>query len=120
MTKRKSITKNWNNLMKKYILSIIFCIYIFKFKFWNSEKISINGNNRISEETIKVYGDIEIKKNYSEKDLNKIINNLYATEFEDVKVKLSNNVLSIDVKEYPINQIIIIGEKESLQINLKN
>ena len=108
--------------MKKYILSIIFFISIFSNL--NSEiveKISINGNNRISEETIKVYGDIEIKKNYSEKDLNKIINNLYARIFEDVKVKLSNNVLSIDVKEYPfINQIIITGEKKLTKIKLKN
>ncbi len=101
--------------MKKYIISIIFFISIFTNL--NSEiveKILINGNNRISEETIKVYGDIEIKKNYSEKDLNKIINNLYSTEFfEDVKVRLSNNILSIDVKEYPfISQIIITGEKK--------
>ncbi len=101
--------------MKKYILSII--IFISLVTNLNSEiveKISINGNNRISEETIKVYGDIEIKKNYSEKDLNKIINNLYSTDFfEDVKVKLSNNILIIDVKEYPfINQVIITGEKK--------
>ena len=49
--------------MKKYILSLIFFVSIFSNL--NSEiveKISINGNNRISEETIKVYGDIEIKK----------------------------------------------------------
>ena len=49
--------------MKKYILSIILFISIFSNL--NSEiveKISIDGNNRISEETIKVYGDIEIKK----------------------------------------------------------
>ena len=45
------------------------------------KKISIEGNNRISEETIKVYGEIEINKNYSEIDLNKITNNLYSTEF---------------------------------------
>ena len=101
--------------MKKYILTTI--LFISLLSNLNSEiveEILIKGNDRISEETIKVYGDIEIKKNYSEKDLNKIINNLYSTEFfEDVKVKLTNNILSIDVKEYPfINQIIITGEKK--------
>ncbi len=101
--------------MKKYILTTI--LFISLLSNLNSEiveEILIKGNDRISEENIKVYGDIEIKKNYSEKDLNKIINNLYSTEFfEDVKVKLTNNILSIDVKEYPfINQIIITGEKK--------
>ena len=104
--------------MKKYILLFILYIFtVFTISNANSEiveKIQINGNNRISEETIKVYGDIEINKNYSEIDLNKIINNLYSTEFfEDVKVKLINNTLNIDVLEYPfINQIIIVGEKK--------
>ena len=68
--------------MKKYILTTI--LFISLLSNLNSEiveKILIKGNDRISEETIKVYGDIEIKKNYSEKDLNKIINNLYSTEF---------------------------------------
>jgi len=109
--------------MKKYILLFIFCIStIFTISNANSEivkKILINGNNRISEETIKVYGEIEINKNYSEIDLNTIINNLYSTEFfEDVKVKLSNNTLNIDVQEYPfINQIIIVGEKKKAYEN---
>ena len=96
---------------------IIFFIYIFSLVNSKAEivkKIEINGNKRISEETIKVYGDIEIDKNYSEKDLNKIINNLYSTDFfENVEINLTNNILSISIKEYPfINQLIIIGEKK--------
>ena len=77
------------------------------------KKIVINGNKRVSEETIKLYGEIELNKDYKEQDLNPIINNLYETEFfEDVKISLNNNILIIDVKEYPIiNQLIIIGEK---------
>jgi outer membrane protein insertion porin family len=77
------------------------------------KKIVINGNKRVSEETIKLYGEIELNKDYKEQDLNPIINNLYETEFfEDVKISLNNNILIIDVKEYPIiNQLIIKGEK---------
>ena len=79
------------------------------------EKIEINGNKRVSEETIKLYGDVETKKDYQGKDLNDIVNKLYSTDFfEDVQVELSNNILKINLKEYPIiNQLVIIGEKSN-------
>lgn len=79
------------------------------------EKIEINGNKRVSKETIKLYGDIEIKKDYQDKDLNDIVKKLYSTDFfEDVQVELSNNILKIKIKEYPIiNQLVIIGEKSN-------
>ena len=34
-----------------------------------SRKIVITGNERVSNETIKVYGDIEVNKNISESEL---------------------------------------------------
>ena len=76
------------------------------------KKIKITGNNRISNETINVYGGIVVGKNYSETEINKILNNLYATEFfEDVKVSIINNELNIEVKEFPfVDQLIIVGE----------
>ena len=76
------------------------------------KKIDISGNSRVNEETIKIYGGIEINKDYSEKGLNKILNNLYSTNFfKDVKISLANNVLSINLIEHPvINQLVIIGE----------
>ena len=37
-------------------------------------KIVIEGNKRISDETVKVYGDIQLNKDLSEGDVNKIIN----------------------------------------------
>ena len=91
-------------------------------------KIKIKGNKRVGVETIKIYGDIVINKNYSEQDLNKILNNLYSTNFfEDVNINLTNGVLTVKLKEYPvINQLIILGEpstkyKEQIQkiISLK-
>ena len=66
-------------------------------------QVQIDGNKRISNETIKVYGEIELNKNYSEVDLNKILNNLYSTDFfEDINLKINNNILNIKVKEYPV------------------
>ena len=41
----------------------------------------INGNKRVSDETIKIYGEIELNKDIEESDINKIINNLYSTNF---------------------------------------
>ena len=69
--------------------------------------ISITGNERVSEETIKVYGGIEIGKNYSEADLNEILRKLYETNFfENVKINLENQTLLINVNEHPIiNQL---------------
>ena len=76
------------------------------------KKIEISGNKRVSNETIKVYGNININKDYSEQGLNKILTNLYSTNFfEDVKIKLSNGVLIVQVTEYPvINDLVILGE----------
>ena len=75
-------------------------------------EIKIEGNNRISSETIKVYGGIEINENYSNLELNEITKNLYLTDFfENINLSLNNNILTIKVKEYPlINSIIIEGE----------
>ena len=75
--------------------------------------IKINGNSRISNETIKIYGEIELGKDLSENDLDKILKNLFNTNFfEDVNIKLEKNILIVNLVEYPvINQLIIVGEK---------
>ncbi len=76
------------------------------------KKIEISGNKRVSAETVKIYGEIVLNKDYKEKDLNEILTNLYSTNFfEDIKVNISNGILKINVVEYPvINELIIIGE----------
>ena len=78
-------------------------------------KIQIDGNKRISEETIKVYGDINIGKDYNEEDLDTILRKLYETEFfEKIELNLDNKILVINIKEHPIiNKLIITGEKSN-------
>ena len=75
-------------------------------------KIKISGNERISKETIIVYGEIKKGNDYSQNDVDKIIKNLYETKFfSKISVNLSGGTLSIEVKENPIiNSIIIQGE----------
>ncbi len=102
--------------MKK--IFIIFLLIILNFSFLKAEVIKktiIDGNKRIADETIILYGDIQLGKDYSEAELNEIIKNLYSTNFfEDVQVSLNNNTLKLDLVEYPVlNQLIIIGEKSN-------
>ena len=57
--------------------------------------------------------------NITESDVNKIIRNLYSTNFfENVEISFSNNILKINLSEYPIvNQLIIVGEKKKGRID---
>ena len=94
------------------ILILMFFIFMSQANAEMVNKWIIEGNKRVSDETIRVYGDIEINRDISESDLNKFINNLYSTNFfEDVSARISSNTLFIKVGEYPIvNQLIIVGE----------
>ena len=66
--------------MKKYLISLFLLLSIFN-KSYGSEEIVINGNNRLSDETIIVYGNIDQFSSYDEKSLNQILKNLYKTNF---------------------------------------
>ena len=79
------------------------------------QKLDVKGNNRISTETIKVYGDIKIGQDYSAFGIDEILKNLYKTEFfEDIKISLLDGVLNLVVKEYPtINFVDFKGEKSN-------
>ena len=98
------------------LLIFTISLVLMVFTYVNAEVIKdlkISGNKRVSNETIKIYGKIEIGKDYSESDLDSVLKNLYLTNFfEDVNLLLQNNILTINLKEYPlINQLIIIGDK---------
>ena len=91
------------------------------------KKIDITGNDRVSDETIKVYGDFSINQNIDNLKINEIIKNLYSTNFfEDINVSVSNGTLFIKLIEYPIiNEIIIVGEtankfKEQIKKQIKS
>ena len=61
----------------------IFFIIIFSFKV-NAEiinKIEIEGNNRISNSNIILFGKIELNEDYDNNKINRTIKNLYETEF---------------------------------------
>ncbi len=91
------------------------------------KKIVISGNERISDETVKVYGDISINQKIDNAKINEIIKNLYSTNFfEDINISVSNQTLFIKLLEYPvINEIVIVGEtankyKDAIKKNIKS
>ena len=75
-----------------YKIILITLISIFISSFSRAEivkKIEIIGNKRISSETVKIYGNIEKNKNYSDKDLNSILNDLYNNQNDNAEVNLA-------------------------------
>ena len=81
------------------------------------QKIEIEGNERISLETIKMFSEVSINDDLSQSDLNEILKKLYNTNFFDlVSVKIENKILLIKVKENPIIQNINYEGIKSSQI----
>ena len=81
------------------------------------QKIEIEGNERISLETIKMFSEVSINDDLSQSDLNEILKKLYNTNFFDlVSVKIENKILLIKVKENPIVQNINYEGIKSSQI----
>ena len=76
-------------------------------------KVDVQGNDRISSETIMIFGDIVIGNNYEESDVSLLIKKLYETRFfSNISAELANNKLTIVVEENPIvYSIIFKGEK---------
>ena len=71
------------------------------------KKIVIQGNERISDETIKIFSEIKAGEDLSEEDLNISLKNLYETNFfKNVTLKINNNILTIKITENPIIQNI--------------
>ena len=86
----------------------IFVLSINNLKAETVNKIIIEGNNRISPETVIMFSGVSINDDLSENNLNEVLKQLYESNFfELVSVKIENNILRIKVKEYPIIQNVI-------------
>ena len=95
---------------------LVLLTLIFNFGHVKSEivkKIEIQGNERISTNTILMFSEINIGDDLDNLELNSILKNLYNTNFfENINVNLNKNVLTINVQENPIiEQIVFTGVK---------
>ena len=67
------------------------------------EKIEIQGNERISKETILLFSKTNIKDDLNSNDINEILKSLYDSNFFlDVSVEFKSKILTILVDENPI------------------
>ena len=99
--------------MFKFIFqfTVFFLIFTFSVYSKNYEKIIVNGNDRISDETILVFSEIEQDQDrvLNENLINDILKRLYKSGFfKDVNVKIESNNLIISVIENPIIQTVFI------------
>ena len=96
--------------MIKLISSII--IFFFLILPVNSEvikEIKVINNDRISKETIQIFSKIKVGENYDQNDLNRILKEIYDTNFfSNVSLEIKDGVLIIDVEENKIIQNITI------------
>ena len=96
--------------MFKFSLHLIILSIFFSSYSKNYENIIINGNERISNETILVFSEISENKYLDENSINDILKKLYKSGFfKDVSVKIQNNNLIIYVSENPIIQTVFIN-----------
>ena len=93
-------------MLKNFLIAQI--ILLLSFISVNAEKVeksNVLGNERISKETIIIFGEIDLNDDFDDNILNNILKNLYNTNFfQDVKIDIKNKTLNINVVENPIIQ----------------
>ena len=108
-------------LMIKFFL--FFIIFIFKVTFTNAEivkSILVEGNERITDQTIIIFSKVNIGEDLIINDLNEIIEKLYETDFfKNVSVMLENNILIINVDENQLVQSIKINGVKNKNLKQK-
>ena len=110
--------------MKKILLALLLLNFmLFSAKSEIINDIKLENNIRVSKESILAFGNIKLGKDYTESEINQILGDLYNTNFfSDIKLKVENNILIIDVKEKKIIQTIVlegVASKENTQRILK-
>ena len=109
-------------------LSILYFILLLSTNSYSEilKLIDIKGNDRISNETIKIFSKVSINDVLDSNSINTVTKNLYDTGFfNDLTVSFKNNILTILVNENPIienieyqgikaNKIIEILKENSL------
>ena len=102
------------------MLKIISLIFFLISSFANADilkNIEILGNKRIPTNTIIMFSDVSIGDKTGNIDANRVLKNLYDTNFfEDVVVNIDENILKINVSEFPIVQDVNIEGIKSNKI----
>ncbi len=91
--------------MANFLLKIVI-LFFFLLTSVSSEivkKFEISGNKRISDETIIIFSDINLNDEVTKSELDRVIKNLYKTNFfRNIILNFENQILSLKVEENPI------------------
>tara|TARA_B110000003_G_scaffold107563_1_gene110036 strand:- start:800 stop:3046 length:2247 start_codon:yes stop_codon:yes gene_type:complete len=93
------------HLIKNFFKIIVFTSIFFSTYAFSDilEKIEILGNERISDESIKLFINVNIGDEIDNSEMNNIIKDLYETDFfKDISISFNNQALIITVIENPI------------------
>ena len=94
-----------------YLSFFILVFYTSAIKAEILKEVIITGNDRISDETLIVYGEIQKNKNYTQDEINTIIKNLYDTKFfSKISINFSNDFKNNCRGKSIINSITLQGE----------
>ena len=118
------------NTMNKIILQLqkILLIAVINLLIFNNsnadviKKIFINGNERVSDETVIMFSKIKIGDEVSQKSLNDAVKELFSTNyFKDINFSIDDGNLTINLIENPIIQKTQINgiEEDKIYANLK-
>tara|TARA_B100001093_G_scaffold497914_1_gene545385 strand:+ start:1075 stop:3324 length:2250 start_codon:yes stop_codon:yes gene_type:complete len=106
-----------------YVFIFVISLHSISAKSEILKNINIEGNQRIPDETIKMFANVKLDENISNERLNLILKRLYDSNFfENVSVSFDKNILKITVVESPIiDKVIFTGVKSNTMIeNLRN
>ena len=84
------------------------------------EDFKVQGNNRISNQTIIMFSNLNVGDNANNDTLNEALKNLYYTDyFKEISISYDKGLLNIKVEENPIIQSVLINGIKSTRINEK-
>ena len=95
----------------KILLFIFASSFILSLSFANEiKKIKINGYERVSDETVIMFSNLNIGENLTSENLNNALKELYYTDyFKNVNISNNNGIVTINVIENPIIQSVKIN-----------
>jgi len=107
--------------MFKFFVKLLFIYLLLTSTVFSNviETIEINGNKRISSESIIIFSNIKKGSSYSDALANEYLKNLYDTDFfNDVTINYDNKKIIINVNENPIiDKFEITGIKNKTFLN---
>ena len=111
---------------KSFYVKKISIIFILKLIFTQTsiadviKDFKVEGNNRVSNQTVIMFSNLNIGDDANNDILNEALKNLYYTDyFKEISISFDSGLLNIKVEENPIIQSVTINGIKSSRINEK-